>query len=197
MKKVIGLTGGVGAGKSRILDILQQEYGAVVIQTDQVAKKLESPGQPGLKRLTEEFGPEILTDAGELDKVRFAQMMFRDQKTLLKVNRMIHPMVWDEVKALADRAVTDFIVVESAILPENPDDFFDEVWYVYTLKETRIERLMESRGYSREKCLQMMENQPSEDTYHSRADAVIDNSGSEDEIRRQIQSILQKDETRS
>ena len=246
---VIELIGGVGAGKSRVLRILREEYGAAVIETDQTARELECKGRAGYRRLTETFGEGILGADGELDRKKLAKMIFSDQTVLESVNEMIHPLVWEEVyrraeefqnNGLQDANLTPLLVVETALpeerkqtgnrksadrlelwedqermesweladghessadrkTPEDqkqpdvrkkPGDIYDEVWYVYTLEETRIRRLMESRGYSREKCLAVMEQQPTEEEYRALADWVLDNNGDEEQLRRRIAEIL-------
>lgn len=96
MELVLGITGGVGAGKSRILEILKQEYGARIIQADQVAAALEAPGEPGLLALTELFGTEILDRDGSLDRKAFARRIFTDEKALDMVNQVIHPIDMEE-----------------------------------------------------------------------------------------------------
>ncbi len=192
---VIELIGGVGAGKSRILQILKEEYGAAVLETDQVARELEQPGREGCRLLAEAFGEGILTPEGEPDRKKLAELVFSDQAALERVNALIHPLVWEQVH----RAAAEFrasavgrtlLIVETAVPDKKPDDIYDEVWYVYTLKETRIQRLMESRGYSREKCLAVMAKQRTEEEYRALADRVIDNNGSLAEVRRQLREAL-------
>ena len=100
MELVLGITGGVGAGKSRILEILRQEYGARIIQADQVAAVLEEPGEPGLLALTELFGTGILNQEGSLDRKAFAQRIFTDEKALEMVNQVIHPMTWQRIREM-------------------------------------------------------------------------------------------------
>ena len=102
--------------------------------------------------------------------------------------------MWDEVRLWALKSKASLVVVESAILSENRDDFFDEVWYVYTLKECRIRRLMDSRGYSREKCLKMMESQSSEEEFAKAADHMINNNGSMEDVRRQLRKVIKSKE---
>ena len=216
---VIELIGGVGAGKSRVLRILKEEYGAAVIETDQAARELEQKGRAGYRRLTETFGEGILGADGELDREKLAEMIFSDEAVLERVNEMIHPLVWEEVYRRAeefrgseprDANLTPLLVVETALPEERersadqepqgdrkqpdvrkkPGDIYDEVWYVYTLEETRILRLMESRGYSRGKCLAVMGQQPTEEEYRALADRVLDNNGDEEQLRRQIAEIL-------
>ncbi len=193
---VIELIGGVGAGKSRILQILKEEYSAAVIETDRTAEELERKGRAGHRRLTEAFGERILGPDGELDRKKMSELIFSDEAALEQVNAMIHPLVWEEVYRQVGEfrgRGQDFLLVVETALPEKrkkPDDIYDEVWYVYTLEETRIRRLMESRGYSREKCLSVMSRQPAEEEYRALADRVIDNNGDPEDVRRQIGDFL-------
>ncbi len=191
--RLIALTGGVGSGKSRILELLRQEYGAEVIQTDLVARELEEPGQQGYLALTQAFGRELAGDDGYLKRDALAAMIFGDEEVRRRVNGLIHPLVWERVKKWSEEFSSSIMVVESAVLPENPGDFFDEVWYVYTLREKRIRRLTESRGYSEERCLRMMEGQASEEEFRKSASHVIDNNGSMEDVRRQVEAIIKMD----
>lgn len=190
-KFIIGLTGGVGSGKSRILELLKQEYGAVIIETDAVAKKLEEPGQPGFAALAEALGEGIIGEDGNLRKDLLSRMVFGNQETRQRINSLIHPLVWDYVKQQAEQGNFSILVAESALLLENPDDIFHELWYVYTAREIRIQRLMKSRGYTREKCCQMIQGQPTEEEYRRHADFIIDNNSSLDKVRGQIDRRLQ------
>lgn len=191
---MISLVGGVGSGKSRILELLKEEFGAEVIQADLVARQLEEPGRPGHKALLEAFGQKILGEDGYLRKDLVAALVFGDPEARERINGLIHPLVWDEVRLWALKSKASLVVVESAILSENRDDFFDEVWYVYTLKECRIRRLMDSRGYSREKCLKMMESQSSEEEFAKAADHMINNNGSMEDVRRQLRKVIKSKE---
>lgn len=189
-KKVIQLIGGVGAGKSRILELLKEHHGAEIIQTDLTARKLEEKGQPGYLGILESFGTEILEEDGELDRKKLANLIFSDEMALKRINELIHPMVWQWIHDRVKTSDSPLIVVESAIPDKNPGDIYNEVWYVYTLRETRLARLMENRGYSREKSLQMMANQLSEEEYEQAADRVIDNNGPLEEAAAQIEGFL-------
>lgn len=191
---MISLVGGVGSGKSRILELLKEEFGAEVIQADLVARQLEEPGRPGHKALLEAFGQKILGEDGYLRKDLLTALVFGDPEARERINGLIHPLVWDEVRLWALKSKASLVVVESAILSENRDDFFDEVWYVYTLKECRIRRLMDSRGYSREKCLKMMESQSSEEEFAKAADHMINNNGSMEDVRRQLRKVIKSKE---
>lgn len=193
--RVIGITGGVGAGKSRILDILKEEYGAQVIQADLVAKELEEPGRPGYEKLVETFGRGILSEDGSIDRAAFAGLIFSDEEALRKVNAIIHPMTWQAVK---DRVATcrgNLVAVEAALFDERSRETCGELWFVDTSEENRIERLRKNRGYSREKSLDIMENQPSREAFLALADYVIDNNGTVEDVRRQIRHILKRQES--
>ena len=189
---ILGLTGGVGAGKSRILELFSHDYGAQVIQADLVARKLEDPGQPGLTGLVSLFGAGILQKDGTLDRKGFADRIFGNPEALKRVNALIHPLTWNEIKRQIRESSAELIVVEAALFDERSREVCQYLLYVDTQDEIRIQRLMENRGYSREKCLDIMKNQADRNDFLKLADFVIDNSGSLEESRLQIRRILKK-----
>ena len=189
---VLGLTGGVGAGKSRILELFSHDYGAQVIQADLVARKLEDPGQPGLTGLVSLFGAGILQKDGTLDRKGFADRIFGNPEALKRVNALIHPLTWNEIKRQIRESSEELIVMEAALFDERSREVCQYLLYVDTQDEIRIQRLMENRGYSREKCLDIMKNQADRNDFLKLADFVIDNSGSLEESRLQIRRILKK-----
>ena len=189
---VLGLTGGVGAGKSRILELFSHDYGAQVIQADLVARKLEDPGQPGLTGLVSLFGTGILQKDGTLDRKGFADRIFGNPEALKRVNALIHPLTWNEIKRQIRESSADLIVVEAALFDERSREVCQYLLYVDTQDEIRIQRLMENRGYSRGKCLDIMKNQADRSRFLELADFVIDNSGSLEGSRQQIRQILKK-----
>ena len=189
---VLGLTGGVGAGKSRILELFSHDYGAQVIQADLVARKLEDPGQPGLTGLVSLFGTGILQKDGTLDRKGFADRIFGNPEALKRVNALIHPLTWNEIKRQIRESSAELIVVEAALFDERSREVCQYLLYVDTQDEIRIQRLMENRGYSREKCLDILKNQADRNDFLKLADFVIDNSGSLEESRLQIRRILKK-----
>ena len=186
---VLGLT---GAGKSRILELFSHDYGAQVIQADLVARKLEDPGQPGLTGLVSLFGTGILQKDGTLDRKGFADRIFGNPEALKRVNALIHPLTWNEIKRQIRESSAELIVVEAALFDERSREVCQYLLYVDTQDEIRIQRLMENRGYSREKCLDIMKNQADRNDFLKLADFVIDNSGSLEESRLQIRRILKK-----
>lgn len=189
---VIGITGGIGAGKSRILEILKEEYGARVIQADEVARELEEPGRPGLAELVEAFGKSILDSRGCLDRPGFARLIYGDREALETANRIIHPMTWQAVKDQIRQDEAGLTVVEAALFDESSRSICQKLVFVDTSTENRIHRLMEGRGYSREKCLDIMKNQPGRDYFLKLSDAVLDNNGTIEDVRRQISGMMEE-----
>ena len=189
-KTIVGITGGVGAGKSSILSILKESFGAKVILADLVAHDLMEPGMEGLKRVTDALGTSFILDDGSVDRKALAELIFHDKEALTTMNSIIHPMVWETIEREARGSEEALVIVEAAVFDTAPSDLFHEMWYVYTTKENRILRLMESRGYSREKCESIIAKQDSEEMYRKRCDRVIDNNGSEEDAKRQIEEIF-------
>ena len=189
---VLGITGGVGSGKSRVLEILRADHHALIIQADEVAKELEEPGRPGLAGLVEKFGTGILDEEGRLDRERFARLIFQDEKALEAVNGIIHPLTWQTIKERIAASDSGLAAVEAALLDESSRDTCQYLVFVDTGEETRIRRLMENRGYSREKCMDIIKNQPEREEFLRLADFVIDNNGSLEEVRRQIEKMLEE-----
>lgn len=189
--KIIGVTGGVGAGKSKILKILQEEYNARLIQADDVAKALEEPGQKGYEGLLTTFGSSILTEDHHIDRHRLAELIFHDSQALKQVNDIIHPLTWTAIKAQIQADDGNLIAVEAALFDRQSSKICTELWFVDASVENRIQRLMNTRGYDREKCCTIMNNQPSREEFLALADQVIDNNGTLAEVRQQIKQILE------
>ena len=177
-KKIIGITGGVGAGKSSVLAVLKEDFGAKIILADLVAHDLMEPGSEGLKRVTEALGTSFLALDGSVDRKALADVIFRNKDAL------------KTMKEAAEAAEEQLVIIEAAVFDTAPKDLFDELWYVYTTKENRITRLMANRGYSREKCEDIIGRQASEEEYRALCDRVIDNNGDESDIKRQLKEIL-------
>ena len=204
--KVLGITGGVGSGKSEVLNYLRETYGAVVCQMDETAKRLQEKGtgcfrkiaeafgpEPSASlaifRTTEAFGPEIIGAGGELDREKLGARVFSDPEQLRLLNSIVHPEVLLSVSADIRKhgeAGTRLYVVEAALLPDVGGELCDEIWYIYASEEVRRERLKASRHYSDEKITDMIASQPSEETFRRACTAVIDNSGPFENTERQI-----------
>ncbi len=188
--KVISITGGVGSGKSEVLRLLKDEFGAGIIMADEVAHQLMEPGMEGFNKVLELLGPSILSEDGSIDRKKMAARIFKDKAAVAAVNGIIHPLVWDEIKRRLSDSNRELMVVEAALFDEEHNAMFDEIWYIYTSEENRISRLMASRGYTEEKCREIMKNQAAEAQYRRFATRVIDNNGSTEELREQLEKIL-------
>lgn len=192
--RVIGITGGVGCGKSRILQYLSEAYGAVVCQLDETAKKLQQKEQPCYEKIVEVFGGEIVGADSELDRPKLAGIVFADRERLAVLNGIVHPAVKErtlqDIERERERG-TALFVIESAILPDaGYEDICGEMWYIYTQEDVRRERLKDTRGYSDRQISQMMASQPAESRFREMCSAVIDNSGSFENTKRQIGELL-------
>lgn len=187
--KVIGLTGGVGSGKSLVAQILKEETGAELILTDDVGHIVTDKGGSAFETVVERFGDEILSDTGEIDRKKLADIVFNDKNAIQDLNSIVHPKVKEYIEEYIDsrKEKDGNIILESAILFETEcDKYCDEVWYVYVPAQIRIARLKESRGYSDDKCGAVMKSQKPDEFYISRSDRVIKNHGSVDELREQL-----------
>ena len=152
---IIGITGGIGSGKSLVLDYLKDKYDCLIIKADDIGNEVKLKGRECYEPVVSLLGKDILGEDGEIVKSRMADKIFADEKLVDKVNAIIHPVVKNVIckQILLDRGKHKFIVVEAALLIEaSYFDLFDEIWVVDADKDVRIKRLMDSRGYSLEKC---------------------------------------------
>lgn len=191
---VIGVKGGVGSGKSRMMEYLRDEFGAEIILADEVAHELMEPGQEGYDRVVRAFGTGVLQKDGRINRAALAGVIFRDPKAREQVDAMIHPLVWAEIRARIERLRAEpaekIVAVEAALVDEKEKNLYDEIWYADVSEETRIKRLEQSRGYSRQRTRDMMDSQLPPETYRRLGTRVIDNNGTFEETCRQIREIV-------
>lgn len=178
--KVIGITGGIGSGKSAVLSKISEIYNCRIILSDDAAKYLEEKGQPCYEPLVSLLGEKVLDSEGNIDKKEMARVIFSDENLLNKVNDIVHPKVLDYLASeIAQEKIDgkiDYLFLEAALLIDGFKKLVDELWYVYATCEVRKERLRISRGYTDEKIESIMGKQVSEDVYKMNCDFVIDNS---------------------
>ncbi len=179
--KIIGITGGVGAGKSTVLDYLREQFHAYVIQADQVGHQVMEPGEICYSQVIALFGEHILKKDNTIDRKAVSDVVFGNEEKLKKLNGIIHPAVRQSVLEgiqLQKEKKTAIVVVEAALLlEEHYEKFCDKVWYVHTDREIRISRLMENRGYSREKSESIISSQAPDEYFAKHADYIIRNNG--------------------
>ena len=194
--KIIGVTGGVGAGKSTVLNYLEKRYGAKLILADLVGHEVMEPGHEAYEQVVKAFGQEIVSEDNTIDRKTLGAIVFADEKKRMILNRIIHPAVRQEILRRLEAAELlhlSYAVVEAALfLEENYDAFCDETWYIYTDEKIRRQRLKESRGYSDERIDQIFRSQKTHEEFQKRCLFMIDNNGSEEETFRQIDRRMKK-----
>jgi dephospho-CoA kinase len=182
----VGLTGGIGAGKSEVSRRLAAQ-GAVVIDADAIAREVVEPGTDGLAEVVEAFGPEVLRPDGGLDRPRLGEVVFADPERRGRLNAIIHPRVAARMAELEREAGPGAIVVHDVplIAEGGRADAYDLVVVVDAPARVQVERLVRSRGMTREQAKARMAAQASREQRLAIADIVIDNSGSLAELDRQ------------
>ncbi len=193
--KVIGITGGVGSGKSEVLAYLERHASCRVIMADQTAHELEEPGGPCYRPLTELLGERILAPDGRIDRKKMAAAIFSDGRLLALVNEIVHPAVktylLQEIARERQEDRYDYLFLEAALLIEDGyEQIVDEMWYVHAGESVRRERLKASRGYPDEKIDGIMRRQLAEQTFYERCHFVIENGGPFEDTCRQINEKL-------
>ena len=181
--KVIGITGGIGAGKTAVLSYMEKNYNCRILLADEAAHQVKEPGETCYFRLVELLGKEILDEEGRINRQRMAEKIFASPGLLARVNGVIHPAVKEMILSVIRRerkaSVHDFLVIEAALLIEEGYlDVVDVMWYVHAGEETRRKRLKKSRGYSDEKFRQYCQ-------------VVIDNDISFEDTCRQVDQALE------
>ena len=194
--KFIGITGGVGAGKSTILAYLRENYRVRTLIADEVAHEIMEPGFDCYVRLQKEFATEkIWLHNGRFNKQRLAEIIFANEKKRERLNQIVHPAVKEyilkEVEKERRNGSVDYVVLEAALLIEDGyDQICDELWYVYVTEENRRQRLIEGRGYTEEKVAQIFAVQLSEREYRRHCQVIIDNNGSVAQVYLQLAQLL-------
>ncbi len=202
MAAVVGLSGGIGTGKSTVTRILAQ-LGATVIDADAIVRELQAPGEPLLAEIAEAFGPEILAADGALDRAALADIVFRDPDARARLAALVHPKVgavMSERTARAQAAGAPLIVLDIPLLFETRETRsggasthpFDVTLLVYAPEHTQIERQVERDGCDREAALRRIRAQLPIEDKKALADVVLDNSGSLEETERQTQEFYER-----
>ena len=191
----IGITGGVGAGKSQVLTYIEANYNCKVIRADEVAHLLEEPGHKCYERIVAFLGTDILQEDKTIDKRKMAAAIFTDEKKLIAINEILHPEVktyiLEQIQQESEKQEIDFLFVEAALLiEEHYDEILDEIWYIHADAEVRSKRLMESRQYSAEKIADIMGKQLSEEEFRKHCSVVIVNNGDLTVTYKQIDAIM-------
>ena len=187
----VGLTGGVASGKSTVSAMLR-ELGAIVIDSDLLAREVVAPGTPGLAQVVEAFGPEILTADGAMDRAKVGAIVFADPERRQRLEAIVWPLVRQASAALAATAGPGDVVVHDIplLVESGQQSGFDAVLVVDVPVETQVERLIRDRGWSEEDACARIAAQATREQRVAAATHVIDNTGTLDDLRREVAEVL-------
>lgn len=189
--KIVGLTGGIGAGKSTVARLLA-EHGAVIVDADAIARQVVEPGTPGLADIVDAFGAGVLSADGTLDRPGLGRIVFADPVALRKLEAITHPRISAESARLIAVAETEgrpVLVHDIPLLVENGlPETFEDVLVVEAPDELRLARL-EERGLPREQALERMKAQATNEQRRAAATYLIDNSGSLESLRARVDEV--------
>jgi len=196
--KVIGLTGGIGSGKSTVSQFLA-ELGAVILDADRVGHEALKPDTNIGREVVTAFGRQILTPGGDIDRAKLGQIVFSEPESLSRLNRIMHPRMYDMVKAQLEgyrRQDVDVVVLEAPLLIEAGwTSLVDEVWVTVAPESTVLRRLKEQVGLSESESLARIRSQLSSEERIKHADVVINTDCSLDELRARVGELWRKART--
>lgn len=192
---IIGLTGGIGSGKSTIASWFR-EWHIPVIDGDKLAREAVNLGSPVLSILADAFGKEILSEEGTLKRRQLGQIVFQDKAKLSRLNQIMHPAIWhlveSRLKACKDAGEKLAVLDMPLLIEAGWQSRVDSVWVVYVSTEVQISRVMKRDGLKRSQVMAIMQNQIPVEEKLSYADVIINNEGSEENTRRQVLQELSK-----
>ena len=193
--KIIGITGGIGSGKSAVLELLEKNFNAFIIKADEVAKETMEFGNAGYKKVLEIFGEQILDNNHNIIREKLAKIVFTNKNKLIVLNSIIHPLVkkliTEQIGQLKCEEKYDYIFIEAALLIEDHYEILcDELWYIYAPEEVRIERLRASRGYDDNKIKEVFANQLRPEEFKKHCKIIINNNKGLDDTLLQLKTVL-------
>ena len=187
----VGLTGGIGAGKSTVADMFSK-LGAVVIRSDELARQVIEPNTPGFQKVLSRFGNQILQENGSIDRQKLAQIVFNDKNALKDLEDIIHPLVRSKTNELIDSQTQETIVVNEVplLLEKNMNSLFDFLVIVVSNEKNRLNRL-HKRGIIEDEAKKRILLQVSDEQRKSAADFLISNDGTIDQLQADVAKVWQ------
>ncbi|HAH17418.1 dephospho-CoA kinase [Eubacterium uniforme] len=188
---IVGITGGIGSGKSAVLDILKEEYGAHIIKADDVAKDVMVNDSECVSKIKEAFADESYNEDGSLNKAYISGVIYKDESKRELINSIVHPIVQRRIIDEICNVRNKLICIEAALLIESGyTSMCDEVWYVYCEINERKRRVLSSRNMTEEKFNSIVKSQLSEEEFKINTDKLINNSFDKDFTRKEVQRVL-------
>jgi dephospho-CoA kinase len=193
----VGLTGGIGAGKSTVADLFSQK-GAVVIRSDELARQVIEPQTPGFQQVIDRFGKDLVNSEGYIDRAKLAQIVFQDDAALKDLENIIHPLVRSKTNQIIDQHTSETIIVNEIplLLEKKMESLFDFLVIVISSEKNRLERLAQ-RGLAAEQATARMAKQVSDEERKAAADFLIVNDGNLDQLEADVEKIWQTLQERS
>lgn len=190
---VIGITGGVGSGKSTVLSLLKNEYGATICMADELGHQAMEPGSKPYQEIVSLFGEDILLGNGSVDRTKLAGIVYANPEKLQALNEIIHPFVKDTIRELISQEPKNHLfILETAIMFETGcDELCDEVWGVITRDDIRTVRLMNDRGYSEEKAKSIMRQQKCNEELKELCNRILVNDKDTDDLKIEVRACMQ------
>jgi dephospho-CoA kinase len=187
---LVGLTGGIGSGKSTVSSLLA-ERGAVIVDADQVVRDVQQPGSPVLAKMAERFGPQVIAADGSLDRAAVAAVVFSDPDALKDLNKIVHPAVGLEMnrRVMAERDTDRVVVMDIPLLTENPREGLQAVIVVDVDPEVQVVRLVQGRGFDETDARVRIAKQATREQRLATATHVVDNSGTLDDLVPQVDRL--------
>ena len=187
----VGLTGGIGAGKSTVADLFSQK-GAVVIRSDELARQVIEPQTPGFQQVIDRFGKDFVNSEGYIDRAKLAQIVFQDDAALKDLENIIHPLVRNKTNQIIDQHTSETIIINEIplLLEKKMESLFDFLVIVISSEKNRLERLAQ-RGLTTEQATARMVKQVSDDERKAAADFLIVNDGNLDQLEADVEKIWQ------
>ncbi len=194
---VVGITGGVGAGKSRVLSLLSDISDCRILYADEIAKELQRPGERCYNEIVGYMGKSLLDKEGRIDKTVLAKAIFDSDEVRDRINGIIHPAVKDHITGVIreekKKGEREFLFIEAALLIEcGYDRICDELWYIYASEASRRQRLKETRAYSDEKIDNIFKAQLGEEVFRKYCVEVIDNDSVFDKTEKDTTDIIDR-----
>lgn len=194
--RILGITGGIGSGKSEVLRILDSKEGVYILESDKLAHKLMQPGRTCYKRIVETFGTGILSQNESINRSALGELVFSDPTKLDQLNRIVHPAVKSRIRSrirsAKKRGVRLFVIEAALLIQDGYRSICDELWYIHVDRELRIERLLLGRGGTREKWESVLLSQPEEAYFRENTDVTLENGGDIRNLEKRIDFELKR-----